>query len=289
MWERWRILVVHAAVFVPAVLSLAGCAGSGEGLDVNGRPAGSPDEPLTAEFSSIQSHVLTPICTTCHEGAAAPLGLRLDAASAYAALVNAPSVEASSLKRVDPGNPAGSYLLQKLEGTASVGGRMPLGMPPLAPATIEVIREWIRNGAAPPVAAATLASAATQLHAVFPQQAEILAAPPEAIVISATGELDSGLLNTAGLTLVRSGQDGSFGDGNEVTLAGLQVEFRSVSPTVLALRPAPGQWVADRYRLVVAGTGPSPVRDRTALPIDGDADGAAGGDFVLQFNVEVVP
>ena len=285
MWERVR----PVAVVLPAALALARCAGSGEGLDVNGRPAGSPDAPLTAEFSSIQSHVLTPMCTTCHEGAAAPLGLRLDASSAYAALVNAPSVEVSSLKRVDPGNPAGSYLLQKLEGTASVGGRMPLGMPPLAPATIEVIRQWIRGGAAPPVAAATLSPIVTQLHAVFPQQAEILAAPPGAIVISASGELDSGLLNTAGVTLTRSGQDGSFDDGNEVMLAGLQIEFRSVTPTVFAVRPEPGQWVADRYRLVIEGTGLSPVRNRAAFPIDGDADGATGGNFVLLFNVEIAP
>ncbi len=72
-------------------------------------------------------------------------------------------------------------------------------------------------------------------------------------------------------------------------LAGLQVEFRSVAPAVIAVRPEPGQWVADRYRLVISGTGPSPVRNRAAFPIDGDGDGATGGDFVLQFNVEVAP
>ncbi len=60
-------------------------------------------------------------------GAAAPLGFRLDAASAYAMLVNALSVEVPTLLRVSPGNPDSSYLIQKLEGHAAVGGQMPLG------------------------------------------------------------------------------------------------------------------------------------------------------------------
>lgn len=83
---RWVLLAAAGA--------LAGCAGNGEGLDPNGRPvtAGS-STPLTPDLQSIQDHVFTPICTQCHVGAAAPLGFRLDADSAYAMLVNAPSVE----------------------------------------------------------------------------------------------------------------------------------------------------------------------------------------------------
>src|SRR4051812_6597413 len=86
---------------------LASCGGSGMGLDENGRPGngGSGGSTLTADLQSIQDHVFTPICTACHAGAAAPLGLRLDEASAFAMLVNAPSVEVPSLRRVSPGNP----------------------------------------------------------------------------------------------------------------------------------------------------------------------------------------
>lgn len=131
----------------------AGCGGgSGEGLDSSGRPLvpGSDDAgPLVASFVSIQDHVLTPVCTVCHAGSAAPLGLRLDATNSYAALVGVPSVEVGSLLRVAPGRPDDSYLIHKLEGHAAVGARMPFGGPYLDGATIGVIRQWIAEGALP--------------------------------------------------------------------------------------------------------------------------------------------
>src|SRR5690348_2977383 len=99
--------------------ALGACAGNGDGLDENGRPveeggAGS----LQPTFQSIQDNVFTPICTACHAGAGAPLGLRLNEGSSYALLVNTPSAEVPSLQRVQPGNPDASYLIRKLEGTA---------------------------------------------------------------------------------------------------------------------------------------------------------------------------
>lgn len=133
--------------------SAAACGGgSGEGLDANGRPVGeggSPDAPLQATYSSIQAHVFTPICTACHAGGSAPQGLRLDAANAYAMTVGVASAEVPSLQRVAPGNPDNSYLVQKIEGHAAVGARMPFGGPYLDDATIAVIRQWVAEGAAP--------------------------------------------------------------------------------------------------------------------------------------------
>ncbi len=78
------------------------------------------------------------------------LGLRLTEDASYAAIVNQPSVERPALKRVDPGNPDASYLLQKVSGTAAVGGRMPLGGPPLPADAIAALRQWILDGAAAP-------------------------------------------------------------------------------------------------------------------------------------------
>jgi hypothetical protein len=130
---------------------LAGCGGgSGEGLDSNGRPVGESGDgggPLQPSFASIQANVFTPICTGCHAGAAAPVGLRLDAGSSYDLLVGVASGEVGSLQRVNPGNPDASYLIQKLEGRAAVGVRMPFGGPYLDDATIAVIRQWIAAGA----------------------------------------------------------------------------------------------------------------------------------------------
>jgi hypothetical protein len=49
----------------------------------------------------------------------------LDSTNSYANLVNVASSEVPSLKRVEPGDDNNSYLVQKIEGTAAVGVRMP--------------------------------------------------------------------------------------------------------------------------------------------------------------------
>ena len=144
-------LPVRVACFA-ALLALTSCGGgNGDGLDSNGRPlppgGGSGDSALTPDLASIQSHVFTPICTACHAGGSAPQGLHLDEANAYTMLVGVPSNEVPSVLRVKPGDPDNSYIIQKLEGHAAVGARMPFGGPYLDDATIAVIRQWITNGA----------------------------------------------------------------------------------------------------------------------------------------------
>jgi hypothetical protein len=143
-----RTVVASCAL---AALTVACGGGSGEGLDSNSRPlipggSGTGAE-LVASFQSIQDHVFTPICTVCHAGGAAPQGLRLDAANSHAMLVGTPSTEVPSVLRVAPGDPDRSYLIQKLEGHAAVGARMPFGGPYLDVATIAIIRQWIAAGA----------------------------------------------------------------------------------------------------------------------------------------------
>jgi Ca2+-binding RTX toxin-like protein len=93
--------------------------------------------------------IFTAKCVSCHTGASAPQGLRLDAPNSYANLVNVNSSEVPSLKRVKPSDPDNSYLVHKIEGTAAVGARMPLGQSPLSAAQISLIRQWIVAGAAP--------------------------------------------------------------------------------------------------------------------------------------------
>src|SRR6185312_11107746 len=90
---------------------LAGCAGSGEGLDANGQPIGSGNGGGnggggggSADLQSIEDNVFAPICAQCHIGAGAPQGLQLDtAAHAYQFLVGVPSNEVPSVPRVKPG------------------------------------------------------------------------------------------------------------------------------------------------------------------------------------------
>ena len=49
--------------------------------------------------------------------------------------------------RVIPANPGGSLIIQKLEGTQTVGFQMPSGGPYLPQSTIDVVRQWIQDGA----------------------------------------------------------------------------------------------------------------------------------------------
>lgn len=103
-------------------------------------------------LAQIQAEVFTPACSGCHSGPTSttlPSGMNLSsAADSHAALVNVTSLQVGSLNRVTPGNPDDSYLIRKLEGTQSVGARMPQGGPFLDQATIDTIRQWITEGAA---------------------------------------------------------------------------------------------------------------------------------------------
>jgi hypothetical protein len=90
-------------------------------------------------------------CVVCHQGAG-QAGLALEPANAYKNLVNVASTQAASLKRVAPGDPAHSYLLDKLNGTqvqsGGSGAQMPYGAKPLPAGQISLIQQWIQGGAA---------------------------------------------------------------------------------------------------------------------------------------------
>jgi hypothetical protein len=253
-----------------SALMFVGCAGDGTGLDENGRPVGEGGAgELAPQFDSIQANVFTPVCTACHSGAAAPLGLRLEEGASFALL----------------GNPDSSYLIQKLEGTAAVGGRMPLGGSPLPAETIAVIRQWIAEGAQPSsLSPDSMASKPSVLSAAWPMENTSLQQAP-VVVVSAQSELDTSLLAAGTLTLRRSGGDADFSNGNEAMLAA-DIRLRSLSPTVFEVRAPEHEWAVDRYELRVSGGAPLALTNLSSLPIDGDADGQAGGDFVLNFQLE---
>ncbi len=202
-------------------------------------------------------------------------------------LVNAASIEVPSLERVLPGNADQSYLIQKLEGQRAVGGQMPLGQPPLPQATIDIIRQWITDGAQP--AAGLQSPGAMQLRATTPLDGEMLAQPPREILIQASGELDVASLNSASILLRRSGGDGTFGDGNEVALHAVSIGVHALQPTVIALALPRQMWVPDLYELTLAGNSSPAVLGRNGLPIDGAGLGTSGSDFTLQFTVEATP
>jgi len=135
------------------VLALAGCgAGTGEGLDQNGQPlagGGSPVTTLEPTLDSIQANVFSVSCAIpgCHGGGTVQFGLRLDPGFSAGNLINVASPQDPTLIRVIPGNSDSSFLIHKLDGTQTIGMRMPAFSPPLPQGTIDVIRQWIQDGA----------------------------------------------------------------------------------------------------------------------------------------------
>lgn len=260
---------------------LGGCAGNGEGLNNNGRPLDEAgDLPLVAEFDSIQAHVFTPICSVCHAGATAPQGLRLDAANSYNLLVGVPSTEVPSLQRVKAGDPANSYIIRKLEGTAAVGVQMPYGGPYLPAETIAVIRQWIQNGAprTPPL---TAGAADFKLATASPSDGEIVTAP-ERIVLAFNAELDATRVDEAAVRLERIDPDSADSPPVIVPVAVSVAEGNAYALLIVPRARLP----AGSYRVIVAGDYAGRLADlsnrRPSLPPAADN----GDQMALQFIVE---
>jgi hypothetical protein len=145
------------------VLSLtAGCApGDGQGLDQDGNPltSATPAAPAgpgasgnpNATLAWVQANVFGGVCSQCHTGAGAPLGLVWSSATNTCANQTRTSAEVPTLKEIDAGNPGTSYVIWKISGQGPAGEpiqgvQMPAQNPPLAAATIQNVHDWIADG-----------------------------------------------------------------------------------------------------------------------------------------------
>ena len=112
---------------------------------------GTPDDPTGApvdgecDFAGAVQPIFTASCG-CHGGAQPAQSLSLAEGSAFAALVGVDSVGLPGTLRVQPGDPAASFLAQKLGPNPPQGARMPVGGS-LSAAQIDLISQWIAAGA----------------------------------------------------------------------------------------------------------------------------------------------
>jgi len=257
-------------VLLTVCAALSGCTGgNGDGLDISGRPLEEGgDVVLAPTLESIQANIFDPSCIVCHSGAGAPQGLRLDAANSFINLVGVPSNEVSLL-RVSPGDPEQSYLIRKLEGSASVGGQMPLGGPPIPQATIDFVRQWILDGA---FATSVSISKGTRpaVLTISPDPDSTVNQMPEQIVAGFNLDIDASTINFATFQIIRSGGDGTFTDGNEETIAGTVVALSTINPRLAMLDLRGVAAIDDRYRIILKGVGPSVILNNDGVAIDGD-------------------
>jgi hypothetical protein len=283
---HWHSRRRRASLYALTFSFLSGCAGDGEGLDENGRPStpGSAGTALTADFNSIQDNIFTPVCTSCHTGATAPRGLRLDAGNSYALLVGVASSQVPTVQRVQPGNPAASYLIQKLQGTAAVGARMPLGGPFLPSSTVDVISEWIRNGAPRPIALSASQKmrisvrdnsnrSGLQVATTSPLNNSTSDAPVTQLVIAFDRELDVSRINSSTVTLESAGRP------IPVTLS-----IPLANPSTLLITPFRALQTG-LYRLSLRGTDGGALAGLDAHVLNAPADANVGADFTITFAI----
>ncbi len=105
---------------------------------------------VAVPYAVIQDTIFTPSCalSKCHDSTTAKENLDLTAENSYLFLVGLPSNARPGATLVIPGNPAGSYLIQKLiDNGIMVGERMPLEASALEECQIDMIRGWIKAGA----------------------------------------------------------------------------------------------------------------------------------------------
>lgn len=143
-------------------LLIAGCGddynggGSSTAANLDGGTTSTGDNVTSGTTGSSGSFgadvqpIFTQNCAVsgCHAGSSPRVGLNLEAGKSFDFLVGVQSAAGSctNLKRVEPGNPAQSALVLRLEGS-TCGPRMPFGGLPLPDAQIETVKAWIQAGA----------------------------------------------------------------------------------------------------------------------------------------------
>ena len=164
---------------------------------------------------------------------------------------------------------------------------MPLGGPPLPAETMAFFREWVSNGALPDGATIdTAASAfAPAVASASIDQDAVLDRMPETLSIVWTSPVDNSSLSDATVSLVRSGGDGTFNDGNEVAVDVYTAE--TTNPYVTTLVTTELKPTEDSFQLRILGNGDTVARSVDALTIDGNGNGAAGGNFIRNFVIEI--
>ena len=133
-----------AATRGPALpLLVAGLLAAGAGCG-----GGDASEPIPPHLSAIETEIFAHNCTlsSCHGAVSPQEGMSL-VSPTQATLIGVPSTEVPDMVRIAPGNPDGSYLLQKISSTTPLDGvRMPPDQP-LPANKIDAIRAWIAAGA----------------------------------------------------------------------------------------------------------------------------------------------
>lgn len=139
---------------VAAMALAAGCAGNGPAPMPSPTPGATQTPGSGITINEVQRRIFDVRCLTsgCHNAADRQGGLVLEPGLSWANLVNVESENSAAaqggLLRVLPLQPDTSFLIIKLEGPGpGQDSRMPQGGPFLSASDVDLVRQWISDGA----------------------------------------------------------------------------------------------------------------------------------------------
>jgi hypothetical protein len=190
--------------------------------------------------------------------------------------------------RVNPGNPNMSYLITKLEGPGASGGQMPPSGP-MPQAEIDVIRQWIMDGA---VDDTVVPNVPIQVTTLSPAPNSNLTVPPTQIIAGFSREPVPASVDLNTFLLVGNGPDGIFDNADDIVVTADSITVPAANPQS-AIFDFSGTVLPDgTYRVTLLGNGATVISDMDGNALDGEysgsfpsGNGIAGGDFIAQFTV----
>ncbi len=134
------------SILISLALLLTAC---GNLETITGPDGGGDPIDTTATLTRVQNEIFSPTCAQigCHDPLGQQSQMVLTPGRSFEQTVGRSSVEMPNLFRIQPNDPANSYLYRKITGAGITGDRMPQGLPPLNDAQIKLVRDWIRRGA----------------------------------------------------------------------------------------------------------------------------------------------
>ncbi len=262
-------------------LFLLGCQpGSGE-FAVEDETDPEPPVVQGSLLTQIQDTVFTPICSECHIGSQAPVGLRLENTDvAFEFLVDVPAVGNSDFDRVTPNDSVNSFLMLKITGDPRAGQRMPLGRMALTDESIQLIRDWIDQGALPAEDSRVL----TKIRSVKPlmasTQEEHFIAKNYQYEVNFTQPVDRHSISKNSLMLYQDFQGSAF------LVSEADYEIEVITERVLILTITNLQLSVESISLVINDPSGNSVLDMKGRILDGDNDQIEGGRYEFKFQTE---
>jgi hypothetical protein len=157
---------------------------------------------------------------------------------------------------------------------------MPLGGPFLPQSTIDVIRQWIANGAQKSIASVgnkSILAVETGLRVLTtsPMDNATTIDPVTQIVISFNRDLDINLVNASNVVLEKVDANQTANVATTLTVPESNLQTLLITPTT--------PLTVGRYQVRLRGSGGGVLASVDAQVVNATADGVAGQDFTLSF------